>query len=124
MIANVLGGRHWVLAYACAGDGVHIKVNDPGHWTEQYAMSGINDWGMFKITPRNLLDDLDYRSMHQHFSGDERQPDFMINENKNERQPDLGKNREIFEQHHLSFVEAMRIVDEDYAKTYPTLLAE
>ena len=48
----------------------------------------------------------------------------MINEKKNERQPDLGKNREIFEKHRLSFLEAMRIVDEDYAKTRPTVLDE
>ena len=49
MIANVRGGRHYVLAYCPAGDGKNILVQDPGHPDEKYDVASIVGWVKLKI---------------------------------------------------------------------------
>ena len=49
MIANVHNGTHFVLAYDDAGDGENIKVMDPGFNVDQYPLSEIKRWVVYRI---------------------------------------------------------------------------
>lgn len=49
MIGSVHDGAHFVLAYAGADDGIHIRVEDPGYPNKHYAVDQIDGWVKLQI---------------------------------------------------------------------------